>query len=52
MNTTNYRAFNVTVEINGVYKFFRGLVAADLNAALADIEAAYGTFNLVQWGMS
>lgn len=50
MTTKTYRAFNLIVDIAGHRTFFLGLVAVDVNAALADVIAAYGEGELVQWG--
>ena len=49
-NATQYGRFNVTVSFGGHYEFFRGLVAVSREAALADIVAAYGECELIQWG--
>ena len=50
MNTTRYGKFNLMVRFGSKVEFFYGLVAVDLDAALADVTAAYGNGELVQWG--
>jgi hypothetical protein len=50
MNTTRYGKFNLVVDFGGKVEFFYRLVAVDLEAALADVVAAYGDCTVVQWG--
>lgn len=44
-----YGAFNLVVSFDGHYKFLR-ITAVDVDAALADVVAAFGECELVQWG--
>ncbi len=46
----SYSAFNLIVDFGNGFEFFRGIVAVDIAAALADIVAAYGECTLIQWG--
>lgn len=48
--TTKYGKFNLVVDFGGKCIFFCDLVAVSVDAALADIVAAYGECLLVQWG--
>lgn len=47
-----YQTFTVIAKIEGETKFFYDLDAVSLEAALADIAAAYGSeISLVQWSV-
>lgn len=46
----SYGKFNLVVDFGGSFKFFYGLTAVSVEAALADIVAAYGECVLVQHG--
>ena len=50
MKNVSYSKFNLVVRYGSAVKFFRALVAVSLDAAFADVTAAYGEGELVQWG--
>lgn len=47
--SSRYVAFNLVVSFGGHFEFLR-IVAVDVDSALADVVAAYGDCELVQWG--
>ncbi len=50
ISNMSYGKFNLVVDFGGSFKFFYGLTAVSVEAALADIVAAYGECVLVQHG--
>ena len=45
-----YRTFSILAKFNEVSSKWIEIVAVDLNDAVADIEAAYGEFEMVTYG--
>lgn len=45
-----YLTFSILIKFDEITSKWIEIVAIDLNAAVADIEAAYGQFEMVQYG--